>query len=49
MKQEFIIDKEDEKNLSYYYGEWHVSGLLELFLDENQGKKLKITVEVLED
>ena len=46
-KQTFITDTDGD--FSHYYGEWHISGDIEDFLDLNGGKKLKITIEVLED
>jgi len=48
MKAEFVVDTKRD-DLSHYYGEWHIGGDLELFLDSIEGKKVKITVEVVED
>ena len=48
-KETFITDTNRGECLSHYYGEWHVSGELEAFLDKHEGKEVKITIEVLDD
>ena len=40
----------DEGIFSYYYGEWHLnSNALQIFLDQNKTKRIKLTIEVLEE
>jgi hypothetical protein len=36
----------DTDDLSYYHGEWHISGEFERLLDRNDHYKIKIIVEV---
>jgi hypothetical protein len=49
MKKEFEMLLGHDGGLSYYYQEWHISGELENFLTDWEGKRVKITVEVIED
>jgi hypothetical protein len=48
MKAEFVVDTKHD-DLTHYYGEWHISGELEKYLDSIEEKKVKITFEVVED
>jgi hypothetical protein len=38
-----------EDNLSFYYGEWHISDKLANYLAEVGNKKIRLTIEVLEE
>lgn len=49
MIKTFDIDLNGEDDICYYYNKWNVSGSLENFLDDYNNKKIRLTIEVLED
>ena len=48
MKKTFDINNDDD-GLSYYYGEWHISGELRYFLADIINRKFRITIETIDD
>jgi hypothetical protein len=49
MKKEIITVINQDDNFDYYYGDWHIGGEFENFIEDWQDKRVKITLEVIDE